>query len=859
MAMLRKAKDQIRAVQGEIESRRQHYRHRHGDHSSSSRRSGSRSHRPPPRAPPRVTLKSIANSQDDSFDRILDELDNEEVSNPLFGGEFESSGEYGGSPGSHPSTQLQPPSRPLRVSDTNRATSASSEPSGLFEDELPDQLFDPLTGATVQSSRETTEAVADSEKSVSKDVKTCPDGNSRHAPELGTVLMSGDSSEEGTWDRQSGVHSSQESEVERRKEEGREEEKEEGERREKSREEERDEGEEEEGEEQGGQEEEDTGIVREVRQDEGTLREEATENGQELATHHRTTEEDAKLAFPELLEQVTMVTTEGPVAHTAAIVTSHEAEEELSPPGDQDAGDETLKLSDDSPSEEEPEPIFYSLPFSSPIPLPQENHLHDSLSSSPSSSFEPDEPFLDALFPLNGASRMVSPRGERNKDSRLLPIVVEETGELSTEMEQNTASDDVLGSHDMRTLSPVVPGVASSPREGFTVSLMSDATEHPLSLSRSTVEKVPPPHRVSSQDSFVYVESDDLFPVQEDYFARDSTAKGSSSRGSTEAGMRHIAKDAWKQLDHTRKHAGASKSHPSRPPMSPHSSPPRPNKAGKLPPPRPATSPRLQKKLQQPRLVVSAAPPGGTMETDTHEPPTGKGPLDHGLASAKIVKPLASAPPPSKPISVSQSSLEQAQAKLKSFSPDQSSIASTSRSSTKEGIFPLDEEFQQPHFRTSRAGKPPVPVQIPQVDPSSVERTHMPRKEKAPASTKQDTFLFDADSQAKTVPSDAEELELIPELPPAYHLLLAGLLYLYYSLNFLPYLSGFFAGFLMVYLAAGTAFIYFARHSEETKERVPESPKLSQAFVDKTKVNFDKLKVYQVRPGSTPVGHCTCM
>ncbi len=154
MAMLRKAKDRIRAVQGEIESRRHTYRQQQP---SSSRGKSSGRKQPPRLPPPRVSLKSIANSQDDSFEKILDELDSEGVSNPLFADEFESSGECSGPPTSVTDARYPEAKGPslIRPSVIRGDGGSRRVAADLFEDDGRDQLFDPLMGGTVESSHET--------------------------------------------------------------------------------------------------------------------------------------------------------------------------------------------------------------------------------------------------------------------------------------------------------------------------------------------------------------------------------------------------------------------------------------------------------------------------------------------------------------------------------------------------------------------------------------------------------------------------------------------------------------------------------------------------------------------------------
>ena len=104
-------------------------------------------------------------------------------------------------------------------------------------------------------------------------------------------------------------------------------------------------------------------------------------------------------------------------------------------------------------------------------------------------------------------------------------------------------------------------------------------------------------------------------------------------------------------------------------------------------------------------------------------------------------------------------------------------------------------------------------------------------------------------SENENATTDSEEESQQASLPMAYHLLLAGVLYLYYSLNFSDYLAGLLAGFLLVYLTLGVAFVYYVHQVErsgEVKEKTSGSIQLSESFVKRMSVDFDNIRVYQV-------------
>lgn len=98
--------------------------------------------------------------------------------------------------------------------------------------------------------------------------------------------------------------------------------------------------------------------------------------------------------------------------------------------------------------------------------------------------------------------------------------------------------------------------------------------------------------------------------------------------------------------------------------------------------------------------------------------------------------------------------------------------------------------------------------------------------------------------EALTV-SDMEDNRLYLTLP--YHIALSVILYFYYSFNIFPYLAGLLAGFFTVYLFFGSVFIYYVLtiDKKEKRQRLNDV-KLSDDFVRTMKVDFSKLKVYQV-------------
>jgi hypothetical protein len=85
-----------------------------------------------------------------------------------------------------------------------------------------------------------------------------------------------------------------------------------------------------------------------------------------------------------------------------------------------------------------------------------------------------------------------------------------------------------------------------------------------------------------------------------------------------------------------------------------------------------------------------------------------------------------------------------------------------------------------------------------------------------------------------------------------FHFLFAGLLYFYYSLNIFPYLSGFFAGFFVLYLTVGSVFIFYVQTVEKYQSGEGKEDRLlepSQDFTELMHVDFDNLRVYKVSHG----------
>ena len=289
--------------------------------------------------------------------------------------------------------------------------------------------------------------------------------------------------------------------------------------------------------------------------------------------------------------------------------------------------------------------------------------------------------------------------------------------------------------------------------------------------------------------SFEYIDKDDLFPIHEDYFAVDQSKQKSKK---------------------------AKPLRPSSPP-SRHPPPTKRNSEGKMPPPRPNYSPNLQRKDTNRKL-------GGTQGTEVGEKTSSEKREDlprektDERAQVKLVKPLGSSPPNLASVSP---------LKLASVSPSLSSDSHLQNGKQpNDKLSPDDFVKQRDVHKLSLSGN---------IQDGPLQRRDATKRDKTVGEN--ENAIIDSDESQQT------------SLPMAYHLLLAGILYLYYSLNFSDYLAGLLAGFLLVYLTLGVAFVYYVHQVErsgEVKGKTSSSIQLSESFVKRMNVNFDTIRVYQV-------------
>ena len=273
--------------------------------------------------------------------------------------------------------------------------------------------------------------------------------------------------------------------------------------------------------------------------------------------------------------------------------------------------------------------------------------------------------------------------------------------------------------------------------------------------------------------SFELVDKDDeLFALQEDYFAAEKSKKQSNKRKPPK---------------------------PSGPTFSASSHAPvltKRNREGRAPPPRPKFSPNLQRRNR-------TSKPSSMASSEKHD-------VGEDRAQARVVK---ASPPRILPRATISPSPENVLSDSHRENGDQSSGE----------LFP-DDIVQQDDIRRLSL-------------PSDTNDGRM----QASDVTKADKAVGEPESIA--VDDEA------PSLSIGYHLLLAGVLYFHYSLSFSDYLAGLLAGFLLVYLTLGVAFVYYVHQvekNEEVKEKKNSTTQLSDSFVKRMNVNFDTVRVYKV-------------
>jgi hypothetical protein len=239
------------------------------------------------------------------------------------------------------------------------------------------------------------------------------------------------------------------------------------------------------------------------------------------------------------------------------------------------------------------------------------------------------------------------------------------------------------------------------------------------------------------------------------------------------------------------------------------------NSTGKVAQPRPAISPKLKHRMIQ-KQSVSSSSIGGHHEDYT--------------ARKKLVQPLGQAPQGSRDAVRDHSSVRvDTGVDPSSISYDTITVPPPARRrggsaspSKREKRIPADDLFLE----------------------DNVVSLSSDGVEKLPHSSEERSKLAELD---ETKSEDEETHNYI-----LFLFLFAGLLYFYYSLNIFPYLSGFFAGFFVLYLTVGSVFIFYVQTVEKYQSGEGKEDRLldpSQDFIELMHVDFDNLRVYKVSHG----------
>ena len=359
----------------------------------------------------------------------------------------------------------------------------------------------------------------------------------------------------------------------------------------------------------------------------------------------------------------------------------------------------------------------------------------------------------------------------------------------------NAVVDDPLqaGSH------PLVPG-----RESVSSHLDSGVFEQ--SGNSSTLKSTP------ERESVDGPQEDDLFPINEDHFKDDDDSTPVPVRRQLIKGTSNIeiSQQSKKVLQSTTSAPAIMPPDVSK--VSSNGSAPKKNSTGKVAPPRPAISPKLKHRMIQ-KQSASSTSFGGQHEEYT--------------ARKKLVQPLGQAlqgrdavrdhSPVRLETGVDSSSISDA---IAVPPPAGRRGSSASPSKPDEKRIPADDLFLEDNI----------------VSPNEVEK--LPG---LPQSTEEQSKAVEL---AETKSEDEEIRNYF-----LYHFLFAGLLYFYYSLNIFPYLSGFFAGFFVLYLTVGSVFIFYVQTVEKYQSGEGKEDRLlepSQEFTELMHVDFDNLRVYKV-------------
>ena len=309
---------------------------------------------------------------------------------------------------------------------------------------------------------------------------------------------------------------------------------------------------------------------------------------------------------------------------------------------------------------------------------------------------------------------------------------------------------------------------------------LSPASDHPLDLSDEDVVGVAVTENPTCAKTHCVAADgeDELFP-DDAKLLQDSavtSAKGGSDGVKSRSNRLDIREDYFASSPDEQRSKRTAPSHrPPRPsPPSRGKSPSKQNSNGKVAPPRPPRSPQLASRLKL-RQEEKAVKNHSSTQPSQYRPftSTSHKPVVSDRVTVKIVQPLGSAP-----------------------------TGRTNASST-------EVEPSTVHGSASLASEVISPVEsvTSSVDSAflhSVTSPLTPVLHKAATTPQQ--------SLDETAPVD---INTPPFLPLHIHLLIAGVLYFYYTFNPFVYLAGLMAGFLAFFLSLGAVFVAYVQKEEE--------------------------------------------
>lgn len=309
------------------------------------------------------------------------------------------------------------------------------------------------------------------------------------------------------------------------------------------------------------------------------------------------------------------------------------------------------------------------------------------------------------------------------------------------------------------------------------------------------------------RDEEAVIQADDLFQIDEDHFKDDDATPVLSKRKLTKGASNIEVSQPKKSLYSTLSAPDISPTNESV--MSSSLNKKRSPAVKAAPPPRPALSPKLKHRMIQKQQPGSSNP--SVLQEDSL-----------GVARKKVVQPLGQALKRSDELGDHvPDKLESLDARISNSKAAIASGSSGSPSSARseEKRLPADDLFLEDNLVSSNSLESGQPSETPRPDRNEAEA------ERAGPGNEELDYYF------------------------TYHLFFACCLYFYYSLNVFPYLSGFFAGFFVLYLTVGSVFIFYVQTVEkyqtgggtEDKQLEP-----SQEFTERMHVDFDSLRVYKV-------------